>query len=316
MKKILLFVVLIITGNSLKAQSFYPWTLEGFPQAMIHLDSIQCLWEIGSPSKSTFTSAYSVPNVIVTDTLMPYPNQSDCFFQLSIPLPYSPTWYFNFDHQYDTEAGKDGGWIEYYDYCTDEWKNILQAQMWDYCYAGVYGIGAISGIYSANDTLQNGTPAFSGSSNGWQNVGFQFYCMAVFQDPDGGQRGGSGDTLKLRFRFSSDSVNTNQDGWMIDNFLITVDNGICSSVEELSSAMDLKILPNPATDFIQIQKKDGSSFQGETISIFDIHGKCLSKEIIRGNSYHYNCSTIPPGIYSYRISGRDNKVSHGTWIKE
>jgi len=48
------------------------------------------IWQIGSPQKTIFTSPFSPPNVIVTDTANPYPASDTSCFLISVPLSNYP----------------------------------------------------------------------------------------------------------------------------------------------------------------------------------------------------------------------------------
>ena len=84
MKTVFYYLILPIILY-LPINSFSQWA----PYALINFDSgdslwnhaiiidtvnfRQNIWQVGKPNKSVFTSAMSAPNVIVTDTLNPYP---------------------------------------------------------------------------------------------------------------------------------------------------------------------------------------------------------------------------------------------------
>ncbi|MCX6722534.1 MAG: hypothetical protein NT094_00505, partial [Candidatus Staskawiczbacteria bacterium] len=72
-------------------------------------------WQVGRPSKSNFSSAYSPPLAILTDTLNPYPVNSNSSFSFVIPsslVQYSFTTYLQFYQKFDTDTLEDFGTIE------------------------------------------------------------------------------------------------------------------------------------------------------------------------------------------------------------
>src|SRR5680860_1850189 len=70
------FIIIIICSTNVNAQ--WTWWLNFEDPQMnnerVYIDTAGGnSWSIGAPDKTVFTSAYSPSNVIVTDTLDPYP---------------------------------------------------------------------------------------------------------------------------------------------------------------------------------------------------------------------------------------------------
>jgi len=87
MKKItiLTFIVITIIAGRSSAQSYYQHfdgkDTSKYNSLLISLDTAkQNVWQIGAPHKHYFDSAYSRPNVIVTDTSLPYPINNNSYF--------------------------------------------------------------------------------------------------------------------------------------------------------------------------------------------------------------------------------------------
>ncbi len=114
-------------------------------------------------------------------------------FANSITVPANAE--LRFFHKYDTESGFDGGRVEI---STDGlvWYDLGPQMIQN---------GYTDFIPAANNPLINGT-AFGGSSNGWIETAID---LSIF----------SGQTVDIRFRFSSD-VATSGDGWYIDDVTI------------------------------------------------------------------------------------------------
>lgn len=71
-----------------------------------------------------------------------------------------------------------------------------------------------------------------------------------------------------------------------------------------STKLALKIYPNPATDFIGINDKDG---QVARIRIVNLVGKEL-KNIVAIEGKKYSISNMPRGLYLVQMIGTDGKV--------
>lgn len=167
-------------------------------------------WQIGSPGKSNFTAAQSAPNVIVTDTLNPYPSNdtssfiikhaADLGWQTMYPGISIEGWY-----SVDSDSLNDFGFIEFSHDYGSTWYNLDSAGNYGCCFAGA-------------DIL----PTFTGSSNGWQ---YFKYCICTPVTVN------NGDTIYYRFTFISDSVNTNKDGLMFDDLMF---EDFMEGIEELN----------------------------------------------------------------------------------
>src|SRR5258706_3176828 len=118
------------------------------------------IWQTGPPQKIIFDSAYSAPNVIVTDTLNPYPvnNRSSFIVTVTNAMVFN-SWnaiylMVDFTHKYDTDSLHDGCFIELsLDGVT--WQNIINFPF----------LQSAINSYSATDTITGGITDLSGSSN-------------------------------------------------------------------------------------------------------------------------------------------------------
>src|SRR5258706_16272130 len=127
------------------------------------------IWQTGPPQKIIFDSAYSAPNVIVTDTLNPYPvnNRSSFIVTVTNAMVFN-SWnaiylMVDFTHKYDTDSLHDGCFIELsLDGVT--WQNIINFPF----------LQSAINSYSATDTITGGIPAFSGSAKGWEFEQYDF----------------------------------------------------------------------------------------------------------------------------------------------
>lgn len=114
----------------------------------------------------------------------------------------------SFYHDYDTEGGWDGGYVEYSDDGGVTWTN-LEGFFIKNDYNSILG-------QNQNDDIAN-QPAFSGSSDGYINSIIDLSHL-------------EGETIRFRFTFGSDD-NTFSHGWYIDDVSIysiaTIDNVAC-----------------------------------------------------------------------------------------
>ena len=94
------------------------------------------IWQIGTPSKLFFDSAWSVPNAVLTDTLNFYPPNNFSVFTIKISdtawgQPQLNRSSISYNHKFDTDSLYDGGYIEIsYDGGTS-WTNIANDSIAD-----------------------------------------------------------------------------------------------------------------------------------------------------------------------------------------
>jgi hypothetical protein len=91
MKKIYILLLLISIEPKLTlGQTFYKFINfdDGQNMAYIKIDNMNPsnIWQIGKPQKSFFNKAFSLPNVMVTDTITSYPINNLSTFYIYIPV--------------------------------------------------------------------------------------------------------------------------------------------------------------------------------------------------------------------------------------
>lgn len=229
------------------------------------------IWQLGTPSKPIFNSAYSAPLALVTDTLNNYPNNNTSSFSFIVWT--NCNWSeINFWHRINADSLKDGGVIEYSIDGGTTWNNILNS---------TYSFS--SNFYSINDTIESNSnkSGFTGTS-GWTYEWFFGPTLNNF--------------IEYRFTFTSDSTNTNKEGWMIDDIVV---NGVMVGINEIEEASSVQIFPNPTSDFILIKTNIITSFKSATIK--DIFGKT----IFVTNQTTIDLSKFETGIYLIEITTED-----------
>jgi hypothetical protein len=221
----------------------------------------------------------------VTDTINPYPINNLSSFQFSILncdeiVQYECGSYQSafvvISAKIHSESSKDGGTIEV-SHNGSPFINIINDPT-----ASVSGA-----IYSENDTIQSlGKPGYSGISDNWNllNIDFQPEIVQSFS------------TLTLRFTFSSDSIQTNHDGWLIG---VVSTSGMFLNIAEVQNDNLISISPNPTDDELRIYRTKLSN--NSTIQILNSTGQVLYQ------NFHFMGDTIDTkfladGIYLLNYS--------------
>jgi len=202
--KILFFTLTsILFSATLFSQFLNNFEMEYDLSVQADSSNINNIWTIGSPEKEIFDSANSEPNSIFTDSLNAYHTNDSSSFIVRMPF-YNhfntfPYFIFNWNQKLDVEESQDGGVVEVsYDF-GQEWINIHKDT----------SINPILLTSTEIDTLFNGDVGFSKTNPDWEEVGYCWSYSSVYSNVD---------FLFLRFTFYSDSLDTKQEGWMMDDF--------------------------------------------------------------------------------------------------
>ena len=287
MKKLILLIGIIGLSYSTNAQFIGELITFETPDSLSLIENWpgNC-FQIGIPTKIFFNSAWSAPNALVTNLNTPYPPNNNSAFTIKI---YDPSWNWgtdpgvtvSFKHKYDTDSLYDGGYIMISKDGGNSWTNIINA---------VTSVFYYDPENQANPIIANGNTAYTGKSRmnnsteyGWRTDEMQL-CFLF-------------EKSYLRFIFSSDSIQTNKEGWMIDN--IRIQQEICEGINKIRSNTLIDIAPNPASDQLTIlQIKSGSR---KTISIIDPTGRVyFYDENFSGNKI--DIQNLHDGIYFLQYS--------------
>ncbi|MEA3497067.1 MAG: T9SS type A sorting domain-containing protein [Bacteroidota bacterium] len=257
------------------------------------------VWQIGEPQKSIFTSANSVPNAIVTDTVNSYPvNDTSIFI-----IKHVSSWLGGFQmphtvildgkYQINSDTINDFGILEFSPDNGNTWVNLLTDTTYQNqkCYK-----------------WQGAKPTLTGNSSGWTNF---TVWVAGFGPVFNIQ---PGDTVQYRFTFVSDSIQTNKDGLIFDNLLFV---DFSEGINETQNQFDTKMYPNPTSGIIEIQflNEKNETFE---FTLFDCNGRIiLIKRTTNKSSLELDLSNYNSGIYIYKLLNQRNRtMSFGKILKQ
>jgi hypothetical protein len=279
-KTVLLLTILMISFSSLEGQKWisclidfeedYCWEASYYN---LSIPGNNNTWQVCVPGKTVFNGAHSFPKAILTDSTGPYPaNDTSSFIIKFVPYngcecaPVIAGYY-----KMDSDSLKDFGRIEF---------------SLDY---GTTWLDALSDTVVPQLMWITEKPVLTGRIHQWQ----YFFAYLPWEL--------TGDTLYYRFTFISDSIETNQDGWLLDD-LALVDH--IEGVENPGSGNDITIYPNPATGMFTLSGKD---LAGETdVSVYDIRGQqCLQKTNYKNNE-EISISGLGKGVYVVKVLSQNN----------
>lgn len=298
MKRITQLIIALILSKSMFAQpKVYNWDTITFEdnKEFLFIDSSESnIWQVCIPNKVFFDSAFSPNKAIVTDSMDYYPKNNYSFFDVYIGTFNNPWYPYNIfveiTHKFDTDIHKDGGYITVSYDQGNTWMNIIH----DSSYFGGRPYWEDQNLYTENDTLFNGEFGFSGRSAGWIQTVFSWYILPIKNTDNE-----VGDTIILRFNFISDSVQSDKEGWMIDDIRIYSKEIGGGGLEDHGIFKSLKMYPDPASSFLNV--KLDRLYNLIDIEIVDMNGNEIKK------SHFYNtanitlsCSDLSNGVYVIR----------------
>jgi len=287
-KIFLLFVLLVINSVS-KGQIgplIFSETISFETPNSFHLridtSQIGSIWEIGIPAKTFFSSSYSNPNAIFTDTGS-YPNNNYSYFDLIIN-DGDYEWYLwgegilGFWHKYDTDTLTDGCFMVVSYDGGGNWFNIIN----DPIAMSIFP----TNFYSQTDTIIGNIPAFSGHTNDWTYSEFYWYWEGLIKQIY--------DSVIVRFCFKSDSINNNKEGWLIDQILFNA-YMVVGDIE-IKNENDINIYPNPTNDKLNVEIQEKA-----TLEIINTQGQIVYTKSLTEKQNNLDLSNLVSGVYTLRI---------------
>jgi hypothetical protein len=242
------------------------------------------IWQIGPPQKAYFDSAASQPNVIVTDTINYYPPDNVSTFTCKI-LNQFGSWgiyALQWSQMLDMDPGKDGGIVEFTRDYGQTWENIFNNP---YVY-NFYGY-----MWANADTIDSLVYAFSGRDTLWRDIWLCFDISWMTTLPD---------TIEFRFTFKSDSVGTDYEGWMIDNFISHPT--FVHTVKENDLPDYVNLFPNPASKLVTIELQKQKDFHIiERMELVNSEGKTVKQWKNLPVKFWFDTTAFSDGLYYLNI---------------
>lgn len=238
-------------------------------------------WQIGAPQKNIFTSALTLPNVIVTDTINDYPsNDTSSFFVYHArnsgnEVRFSGNYYVNSD------TLTDFGLIELSPDDGATWIDLIN----DPAYFSFIG-------------WDFPKPTLSGNSNGWKQFSANLTNLWPLLMTD---------SVLFKFTFISDGIQTNKDGLMYDSLFFS-DVPPVEIIEIQTELHYLKVFPNPTSCILNI---DVSSIS-EVHSTLEIYN-CLGELVLREteNLGEVDVSSLDTGNYYINLIDKKHSKAYG-----
>lgn len=284
MKTVSLLLGLFFCSVLLQAQSLSQYfdgaDTSAWNSLIIELDDDPAnIWHIGQPQKTVFDSAATLPNAILTDSTHPYPKNSNSSFSFKIQPDFFQ-WgilALQWKQKLDMDAGNDGGVIEFSLDNGLSWQNVFNNP---YVY-NFYGFDPVN-----QDTLANGDFAFSGTDESWKDIWLCFDVSFLYLY----------DSIPFRFSFKSDTIQTQQEGWMIDNMLAHLT--IIHTVNEKPQNEFFNVYPTLTRGMVNIQTVKLDEFHViEELQLISVQGEVMEKLGPVPTKFYLDIGRYSEGLY-------------------
>ena len=291
MKNILILLLLSATCYSQIRYDSYQITFDDTTHyGRLFIDTVSNpdnIWQIGSPQKGILNEASSPPNVIITDTINPYPINDTSTFKIIHRVDNGLVTRYGMhvrgEFKVDCDSLKDFGMMEYSPDNGITWFDMIKDQSFDWDY---------------EKPVLTGLSDWTYFSVFFDNLGYDLEF---------------GDTVQFRFTFISDSIQENRGGLMFDNlYFFDYFEGINSQISNRFNSFGY---PNPCDQWLNI-KFENNQQNSVNLEIIDNSGKIVS-EVSGGEpgSFKIDISSFQSGNYFYRLVDHEsNRVSFGSFI--
>ncbi len=242
------------------------------------------IWQIGRPQKPIFDSAYSRPNVIVTDTIHNIPPNNISRFSLKVePFGTFGIFVLQWVQKLDMKFGHQGGFVEFSVDTGKTWQNAFNNP----------NVFNFYGFLPANeDTLSVGNYAFSGTDSNWEDI---WLCLNLSWIH------ASADSIIFRFTLQTDTGNYNKEGWEIDNMLARMD--VLHPVHAVQDKDYVDLYPNPASGRVNVAIQNIDNFHIiEHMELEDAQGRIVQTWRNIPTTYWFDTSPYPDGVYFLNVT--------------
>jgi len=281
MKQIILIIALYRILSATAQEPLYfngTLDLEDTSQFKYILIDTVNFWFIGNPEKDSLSlPSVHGKNLLYTDTSIFHRSNVKSSIQFRLIRYGGSVHCIRFYQKYDFEKNVDGSLLETSHDNGQTWQNIIFDPVITENLREEYYT-----FYKSTDTISSfgGQPGFTGK---FLSGGYSEICW--FDE-------GFFDTMLVRFTFASDSVDSGNEGWLLDDFNFGI---IIEDYIKLHADIPvIQAFPNPALNRIAIQ---GNAAPINKIEDFSPAGKLISSHFY---DQELDISFLTPGVYFLR----------------
>ena len=240
-------------------------------------------WQVGPPQKPLFDSAVTYPNAIITDTLSYVPGNDTSSFIIKVPYIWVPAGILALQwmQKIDLDSIGDGAMVEF---STDH------GQTWENAFFNPYVYSFYGFSWSNVDTLSDGEIALTGLDTNWRNIWLCFDLSWM----------SSTDTALFRYTLVTDSVDAQNEGWMIDNIMASPT--FIHTVSESQAEKYMEVSPNPTTGRIDIATSKVNQYHLiEKMELIDSESRVVQVWQRIPTKFFIDIGHHPAGMYYLKI---------------
>ena len=304
MNKIIFCIALLFASLGTSAQDSIFIDFESKIDTSIVKIDASSIWQVCSPDKSFFNSAFSGEKCISTDSINAYPTNNQSEFTLKVDAKYfdASKSYFSFRHKFDTDSLNDFGDVFVSYDLGNSWTSLKDSTGSD-----LFSEGYWEHVFF-NET-KGGNPNFTGNTNEWILSRYIWIWHTPVKSASL-KSSSSIDYLLLKFVFKSDNQSEDKEGWIIDDIKFGKD--FLNSVSN-TYFKEAKIYPNPTNGVFELSEVDKSA---EYVAIYNSTG-VLIKEVRITNSTNnvIDLSSYPSGLYYGIIPSKKGETTRFSLIK-
>ncbi len=269
------------------ADSLYYW-----------LDSSQAnnIWQVGPPQKVIFDSAASDPNVMITDTVLPYPSANvSSFVVWGGQYPWTFGWIYalQWKQKLDLEDDKDWAVIEYKFAWDSVWYPVFNNP---YVYK-FYGFDT-----SNLGVMPNGDTTFTGTDSIWRDIWLCFDLNFFWEE------------MEFRYTIHTDSNDSQQQGWMIDNMIGHYT--FVHTVKEEAPTEYMKVFPTLTQGRVHIQAEKRMDYHIiEHMELYDSSGRLVRKWGKAPVKFFIDIPDLDDGLYYLSVTTNIKTETHRIQLK-
>lgn len=244
-------------------------------------------WQVGTPSKPVFTSAYSPGKALVTDTLLAHPANTTCYAEfklISTDMNYLGRSIL-YKQWLDMDTASKAS-VEIYDPWLLAWRRFAASPGGDEWLN-----------QDTSSTWSPDGPYWTGVSGGWEDVWLESPCIGVFWNEGERRPKWYEAEMRLRFVFEAGSNPNARDGWMIDNVRAGV--SLCTGSVTEQAATAPQLYPVPAGSSLEVVLPGGTM---QRIQVLSPRGEIVQEQAMPATDRAtIDTSRLSDGTYSLRV---------------
>lgn len=270
------------------------------------IDSVSAkTWQVGKPNKIKFNAANTIPNALISDTANVYDtslNSSVIFSIGDLWNVFANYYAIRWTQKLDLEVGKDFVEVLVSVDSGLTWQDAFKPSWNGFIYS-FYGFNQANEF--VNPKTMNG--AFSGTDSVWRDM---WLCLnlnnssSIFIEK-----------LMVKFVLTSDTVQSNQEGIIIDNVIVSP-SFLHTVTTETKTKNSIVVFPTESSGIFNVETTyDGVNNSISAIEVYNINAELLESYKPNRKRVTLDLSKYPDGNYFLKSKTAHKNKTHKVFIK-